>query len=161
MLGGFRLLQNAYIGCSTCGRKKAVIKQGLREYALAKKRRRKAPENVLQANVAVLLDKMGLVWCHVPNELLRGPVGKVMAYLKLGVKPGVCDVLIFSRAPGRPEIRGLAIELKVGRNKPTREQERWLLDLEQEGWATAVCYSIEEVRERLTDTGFQLPPKEG
>jgi len=104
-------------------------------------------ENDLQRAVAKVLDYSGLSWCHVPNGGNRS--AKTGALMKaMGAKAGVPDVLIFnkgklvrSEAYGRP----LAIELKVGKNKPTPAQLKWMDDLRACGWRCEVCYTLDQV----------------
>lgn len=100
-------------------------------------------EDQLQMAVARYLDYMGLLWCHVANERHTSPArgGKLK---KMGVKRGVPDILIFE--PRGPFV-GLAIELKVGRNKPTEDQHKWLFKLTMNGWHSATCYNLDEVIE--------------
>lgn len=106
-------------------------------------------EAQLQMAVARYLDARGFLWCHVPNGEARNAV--TGAKLKrMGVKRGVPDVLIFDKGskfgPDRyREWIGLAIELKVGKNKVTPSQVEWLDALEKKGWHCAVCYSLDEV----------------
>lgn len=104
-------------------------------------------EDDLQKAVAKVLDYSGLLWCHVPNGGQRKAI--TGAKLKrMGTKRGVPDVLVFNLSPspnlylyGRP----LALELKVGYNKPSKEQHQWLADLRREGWRCEVCYTMDEV----------------
>lgn len=102
-------------------------------------------EDQLQISAARYLDVLGLLWCHVANERqtsrMRG--GKLK---KMGVKPGVPDILVFE---ARGEYCGLAIELKVGHNKPTPTQLQWMLDLEKRGWKVALCKDIDCVIENV------------
>ncbi len=110
--------------------------------------KRKHPEDDLQRAVCQYLDARKLLWCHVPNE--RSNERERMKLAGLGVKPGVPDVMIFSQpyAPGDAkdwDKAGLAIELKIKPNKTTPAQDKWLADLEAEGWRTATCYDIDEV----------------
>jgi hypothetical protein len=73
---------------------------------------------------------------HVPNGGHRHPA--VAAQMKAaGVKRGVPDIL-FPIAFG--QYHGLAIEMKAGVNRTTKEQVVWLDVLEEQGWRTAVCY---------------------
>ena len=44
---------------------------------------------------------------------------------------------------------GLYIELKVGKNKPTKNQEYWLFSLSKMGHRTAVCYTREQVQKEI------------
>lgn len=100
-------------------------------------------EEDLQKTLARYLDLLGLVWVHPPNEIKAKP-----QYLKkrkaLGVKAGVPDVLIFNPSG---KYNGLAIELKVGYNKPSQAQLDWLDKLAGLGWLTLVAYSLDEAIE--------------
>ena len=55
-----------------------------------------------------------------------------------GVKPGVPDLCLCAARHGW---HGLYIEMKVGYNKPTDAQAKWLRGLELQGYMTEVCYS--------------------
>lgn len=111
-------------------------------------------ENQLQQAVARLLDHSGLVWCHPPNGGNRS--AKTGALMKsMGAKAGVPDVLIFNPF-GTPVIAGdtvdregcgdgLAIELKVGKNKPQPSQLKWHDDLRRCGWRVEVCWTLDQV----------------
>lgn len=100
-------------------------------------------EDQLQKSVATYLDAMGFVWCHVPNEGQRSPVtGKRLK--DKGMKSGVPDCLIFDRSG---EYAGVAIELKVGKNKQTELQQAWQAKLVGRGWLYFVCRSLDEVIE--------------
>ena len=102
-------------------------------------------EDALQIATARLLDSTGLVWTHVPNGGMRNLMVAVKLK-RMGVKAGVPDVMVFN--PGIYHA-GLAIELKVGKNKPSDKQVQWMDDLQACGWATAVCRSIDEVIETI------------
>lgn len=52
-----------------------------------------------------------------------------------GVRPGVPDLMLLTARRG---YHGLVIELKVGKNRPTREQMEWLFWLEGQGFCTRV-----------------------
>ena len=100
---------------------------------------------------------------HVPNGGHRHVV--VAAQMKAqGTKRGVPDILIpvpsamlmdtgtqqlYERANGVPRSSvpdryvGLAIELKVGKNKQSDEQKRWQARFQQSGWRAVVCYGWE------------------
>lgn len=105
-------------------------------------------ENDLQRAVAKVLDASGLTWFHPPMEGFRNP--RTGAHLKAkGMKAGVPDVLIFDSpcvdVGTGPEWEGLAIELKVGKNKPSASQEEWAGKLRGCGWRYEVCRSVDEV----------------
>lgn len=82
---------------------------------------------------------------HIPNGGLRD-AGTAANLKREGVKRGVPDISL--PAP-RGKYHGLFIEMKAGNNKPTKEQKAWLKSLEEEGYATYVCYSWLEAREVL------------
>ncbi len=110
-------------------------------------------EKEFQESVAELLDTLGLVWTHCPNEGRRSVQHAVMLK-RAGLKPGVPDVLIFNSLYGYPW-RGLAIELKVGRNKQQPSQLLWQRRLETEcNWIYEVAYSIDDVIKILKKVGL-------
>lgn len=114
-------------------------------------------ETELQKQVAAWLDLKGYLWMHSPNEGKRSV--KYGSHLKKqGLKAGVPDCLIFETREiigsngMRRNMPGVAIELKIGkastkRGEPTPAQQEWLDALEQRGWYTAVCRSLDEVIE--------------
>lgn len=59
-----------------------------------------------------------------------------------GTKSGIPD--IFLPVANRHGKHGLWIELKVGKNKPTKNQLWWIHSLRAEGYAVEVCYSFQE-----------------
>ena len=58
-----------------------------------------------------------------------------------GTKSGVPD--LFLPVPRSPK-HGLFIEMKVGRNKCTENQKKWIRNLLEQGYEVKVCYSCEE-----------------
>lgn len=76
----------------------------------------------------------------IPNGGKRNPIEA--AHLKAqGVKAGVPDLCI---PMARRGFHGLYIEMKVGRNKPTKKQIEWGLRLRAEDYDVRVCYSADE-----------------
>ena len=79
---------------------------------------------------------------HIPNEGKR--TAAYAAKLKrMGLQPGFPDIFI---PLARKGYHGLFIELKVGNNKPSREQKDWLARLSSEGYATAVAWGFDEAK---------------
>lgn len=99
---------------------------------------------------------------HVPNGGHRH-IAVAMQLKAQGVKSGVPDILIpvpsartmdeatwkvyatqtkALHAQQVPYV-GLAIELKVGKNKQSAEQVRWQARFQQSGWRAVVCYGWE------------------
>ena len=111
-----------------------------------------------QVRVTKLLDQLGLLWCHVPNEGhgRRGKEGAIRgARLRAeGLKSGVPDVLIFDKN-SRPGSVGLAIELKrVKGGRVSEDQKRWLEELEKRGWVCRVCRGFDEVHQVLKELNY-------
>lgn len=79
---------------------------------------------------------------HCPNGGRRDKK-EAMHLKRQGVKAGVPDVFL---PVARGEYNGLYIELKVGNNKPTVAQKKWLRDLQKQGYAAFVCYGWQEAR---------------
>lgn len=77
---------------------------------------------------------------HVPNEGKRSP--RYGAELKrLGLQAGFPDLALFVPRNGKA---ALFIEMKVGRNKCTDNQKKWIKALIGQGYEVKVCYSCEE-----------------
>jgi hypothetical protein len=114
-------------------------------------------EEAFQRAVAMTLDAMGWLWCHVPNGGARD--ARTGAKLKgQGVRRGVPDVMVFERwartysGPDTPicdDGFGVAIELKAGRRKPTGPQKAWMDGLRERGWMVDVCRTMDEVLDVL------------
>ena len=73
---------------------------------------------------------------------------KQKALVKKHYKKGVPDILIFE--PNK-EYKGLMIEVKVGYNKPSIYQKKWIDNLNARGYKAVVCYNLEEFIEVFTE----------
>lgn len=101
----------------------------------------KGSEDSLQKAVAKYLDAIGSFWFHCPNGGSRH--GLEAAKLKqMGVKAGIPDCIIID---GRHGYAGLAIELKVGYNKPSEFQMQIMDKLVERNWMVLVSWSLDEV----------------
>ena len=81
------------------------------------------------------------LFTHISNEGKRSPFERYKMKF-LGSKAGVPDVMIFTP---NESYNGLAIELKVGYNKPSENQKKWLEDLGNAGWKATWSNDIEQV----------------
>lgn len=79
---------------------------------------------------------------HIPNGGSRNRA-EAANLKRQGVKAGVPDLCL--PVPKGP-YHGLFIEMKVGKNKTSREQKKWLDKLDDYGYATVVCYGWEEAK---------------
>lgn len=91
---------------------------------------------------------------HVPNGGLRSKA-TARRMKAMGVKAGVPDLCL---PVARGGYHGLAIEMKVGRNKPTAAQRWWITELGRQGYKVAVCYGAEEAMALLV--GYLGEPSE-
>lgn len=80
-----------------------------------------------------------LLFTHVPNEGKKSAFERFL-YKIMGVRTGISDILIFKPSNG---YNGLAIELKVGKNKTTDLQNKFLKDIYDCGWSCFIVYSLE------------------
>jgi len=130
-------------------------------------------EEHIQFALARVLDELGVLWCHPPNEgqavdvrpggrpspEQRSRLLRSCQLVALGVKAGVPDVLIFTpptppSAPPGPGQRGVALELKTRAGRPSAAQERWLKDLAAAGWHASVEHGFEAAVARLEALGY-------
>ena len=84
---------------------------------------------------------------HVPNG---GSRNKIEAHnLKLqGVKAGVPDLCL---PVARGKYHGLYIEMKVGNNKPSEHQKKWLQALREQNYRAEVAYGWEAASKILME----------
>jgi len=121
----------------------------------------KMTEDQEQQALAAWLDAKGLLWCHVPNGGSRN-VREAAKLKRMGVKPGVPDVLIFERphqSKGRLPFakHGVAIELKRADGGPSDvrdSQRRWLDALYDRGWLCKVAFGADDAIVWLESLGY-------
>jgi len=118
---------------------------------------RHASEEHVQAVACAVLDELGLLWWHTPNEALqRGGVVYGGLQVGQGVKTGVPDITIADAPPSRPDARGVAIELKTEVGSPSPDQKRWLAALEARGWVCSVERGTDALLRRLRALGWDV-----
>lgn len=133
-------------------------------------------EDHIQHAVARVLDELGVRWCHVANEAVgelpseraqhrpgarpspaqQQRILRATQLVGMGLKAGVPDVLVFSAVPARPEARGLAIELKSSQGRTSKDQDRWIAGLRDDGWVTFVEHSFEGAMGALGMCGWDV-----
>jgi len=79
---------------------------------------------------------------HVPNEGRRTPFERYK-FKYLGGVSGVPDILIFHKNDFKA---GLALELKVGYNKPTPNQQKCLKTLENANWVAYCVNNFDDAK---------------
>jgi len=107
-------------------------------------------EDSLQIALAKYLDSLGVLWFHPANErqlsirvnkngTTYSPLGVKLK--KKGVKSGVPDIILLEP---RGIYHALFLELKVGKNKTTPNQKKWIAELNKRNYLTIVSYSLDE-----------------
>ena len=102
-------------------------------------------EDILQNSVMnyIKMQYPGTFAIHVPNEGKRSPFERYK-FKYLGGVAGVPDILVFL---SKSKYSGLALELKVGYNKPTENQKECLKRLKNASWDAQWCNSFDAAKE--------------
>lgn len=77
---------------------------------------------------------------HVPNGGRRSFL-EAVRLKKQGVTKGVPDIVVLEPSSAQ---HGLFVELKVGKNKLTKEQSEFFEKLKLRNYEAKVCYSLED-----------------
>ena len=105
-------------------------------------------EQVALFNWCKLMEKrhlqLALIFA-IPNGGKRH-IGTARKLKASGTKSGIPD--IFLSVPKKDK-HGLFIELKVGKNKTSTNQNWWIYSLRAEGYAVEVCYGFDEARDAI------------
>jgi len=105
------------------------------------------PEQLLQIAVCRFARLHKIPFLHVANERKASPYfGSLLK--DMGVRPGVADCL-FPR--GNAEFKGLWLELKVAKRKPTPLQTQFLNEMKAEGYQALWCQGIDAAMEIIKD----------
>lgn len=107
-------------------------------------------EDEFQKAVAIYLKFNGALWFHCPNGGSRNAI-EASKLKAMGVLPGVPDCMILDARHG---FSGLAIELKVGKNKPSEHQIAVTDRLVNSGWLVCITWSLDDAIS-LIDWYFQ------
>lgn len=111
-------------------------------------------ERQIQCAIASVLDKLGVLWLHVPNEGKRDRI-QGARLRAMGLKSGVPDILILEPAPNKPDVRGVAIELKRRKGgRLSENQTKWLESLRRRGFHAVVCKGYHAAIKELEELGF-------
>ena len=98
-------------------------------------------EYQLQKAVCKYLDLSNILYCASMNGQYQKYQSQRNRAKATGMKKGVPDLFIYEPRGG---YHGLAIELKVGYNKPTKEQLEWIEQLNKRKYKAVVCRGIDE-----------------
>ena len=98
-------------------------------------------EYQLQKAVCKYLDLNNVLYCGSMGGQYQVHFSQRIKAQKSGYKRGFPDLFIYEP---KGNYYGLAIELKVGYNKPTIEQLNWLENLTNKGYLATTCTGIDE-----------------
>lgn len=102
----------------------------------------KISEDHFQIQTAKLLDLLKLDWFHTPNGGKRN-LSTAAKMKRMGVKAGIPDIIIINKT--LTNNTGICIELKIGRNKTTINQEMWRSKFVKNDWLYFIAYSIDDI----------------
>ena len=97
-------------------------------------------EYQLQKAVCKYLDLNNVLYCGSMGGQYQAHFSQRIKAKKSGYKKGFPDLFIYEP---RGYFHGLAIELKVGYNKPTKEQWYWNEQLNKRDYIAEICYDLD------------------
>ena len=101
-------------------------------------------EYQLQKAVCKYLDLNNVLYCGSMGGNYQPHFSVRMKAKKSGYKKGFPDLFIYEP---RGKFHGLAIELKVGKNRATKEQLWWRNELNERGYVAEIRTGIDEALE--------------
>ena len=97
-------------------------------------------EYQLQKAVCKYLDLSNILYCGSMGGNYQPHVSVRMRAKKSGYKRGFPDLFIYEPVG---KFHGLAIELKVGKNRATKEQLKWRDELNKRGYVAEICHGLD------------------
>tara|TARA_Y100000593_G_scaffold5057_1_gene9943 strand:+ start:990 stop:1334 length:345 start_codon:yes stop_codon:yes gene_type:complete len=101
-------------------------------------------EYELQKAVCKYLDLNNVLYCGSMGGNYQPHFSVRMKAKKSGYKKGFPDLFIYEP---RGDYHGLAIELKVGYNRATKDQLWWRNELNERGYVAEICTGIDDALE--------------
>ncbi len=98
-------------------------------------------EYQLQKAVVNYLDYNGVLFCGSMGGQYQAHISQRVKAKKSGYKRGFPDIFIYEPIN---EFKGLAIELKIGKNKASKHQLYWCTELLRRGYAAEICTGLEQ-----------------
>ena len=98
-------------------------------------------EYQLQKAVCKYLDLQNVLYCGSMGGQYQVHFSQRIKAKKSGYKRGFPDLFIYEP---KGKWHGLAIELKVGYNRATKEQLYWRDELNKRGYISEICYTLDE-----------------
>ena len=107
-------------------------------------------EYQLQKAVCKYLDLQNVLYCGSMGGQYQVHYSQRIKAKKSGYKRGFPDLFLYESSPCG-NYHGLAIELKVGYNKATKEQLYWQKELIKRGYKAEICTGIDEALEVINN----------
>ena len=103
-------------------------------------------EYQLQKAVCKYLDLRGVLYCSTMGGQYQKYHSQRNKAKATGYRKGIPDLIIYEpikKLDSDEYFHGLAIELKVGYNKPTEDQWHWILELRKRDYIAEVCHDLD------------------
>ena len=101
-------------------------------------------EYILQKAICKYLDLKRVLYCGSMGGQYNPHFSQRIKAKQSGYKKGFPDLFLYEP---KGIYNGLAIELKVGKNKATKDQLKWLEELNKRGYKAYVCNGLDETIE--------------
>tara|TARA_R100000664_G_scaffold2376_6_gene5997 strand:+ start:161 stop:511 length:351 start_codon:yes stop_codon:yes gene_type:complete len=101
----------------------------------------RSKEYELQKSICKYLDLQNVLYCGSMGGNYQAHMSVRIRAKKSGYKRGFPDLFIYEP---KGKWHGLAIELKVGYNRATKEQLYWRNELNKRGYISEICYTLDE-----------------
>lgn len=98
-------------------------------------------EYQLQKAVCKYLDFNKVLYCGSMGGQYQAHVSQRVKAKQTGYKRGFPDLFVYEPSD---KYKGLAIELKTGKNRATKEQKWWIKQLNTRGYYATVCTGLDE-----------------
>jgi hypothetical protein len=105
-------------------------------------------EYQLQKAVCKYLDLKNVLYCGSMGGQYQKFHSQRNKAKATGYKRGFPDIFIYEP---RGKFHGLAIELKVGYNKPSKDQLKWFDKLEERGYYSCIAWSLDDALEIINN----------
>ena len=105
-------------------------------------------EYQLQKAICKYLDLQNVLYCVSMGGQYQVHYSQRIKAKKSGYKRGFPDLFIYEP---KGKYHGLAIELKIGYNKATKEQLYWQKELIKRGFKAEICTGIDEALEVINN----------
>ena len=118
-----------------------------------RRRRRVEQETRDHIALATWLRSAGVFFWHTPNEGKRSATaGRKLK--KMGMLPGVADIIILDRPPAHPDVPFVALELKTETGRATLLQQQFLAKVTERGGLARVCHGFADAVSWLQSLGW-------